>query len=365
MKRHGNLWPQLIDFSNLLQAARKAQRGKRFRDNVLSFNYHLETELLNLQADLQNQTYIPGRYTTFEIKSPKPRMISAAPYRDRVVHHALCAIIGPIFDRTFIHDSYANRVGFGSHRALRRFAQFMRSSRYILQADIRKYFPCIDHEILKSLIRRKIKCRQTLWLIDQIIDHSNPQEIVDLHLPGDDLLTPLSHRRGLPIGNLTSQFFANIYLNDLDHFCKEELYARKYLRYVDDFALFSNDPEYLADARLEIEDYLATNLRLKIHPIKSQQFETRHGANFVGFRVIPTQDPFPRAPRIRVSQESLKRGRIRLRQQKAAYSNHSISSEAANKSLQSWFAHLNHGDTWQLQQQISGPLDFFEAPEVG
>jgi retron-type reverse transcriptase len=357
MKRYGNLWPQLIDFSNLFQAARKAQRGKRFRENVLGFNYHLEPELLRLQAELQTQTYIPGRYTTFEIKSPKPRMISAAPYRDRVVHHALCAIIGPIFETTFIHDSYANRVGFGSHRALRRFTQFARSSRYILQADIRKYFPCIDHAILKTLIRRKLKCPQTLWLIDQIIDHSNPQQVMNLHFPGDDLLTPLDRRRGLPIGNLTSQFFANIYLNGLDHFCKEQLKAPKYLRYVDDFALFADDPGFLAAARPQIEDYLATQLRLKIHPIKSQQFETRHGANFVGFRVLPD--------RIRVCTESLKRGRIRLRQQQTAYNNQTISQTAATQSLQSWFAHLNHGSTWQLQKQISGALNFIEASEMG
>jgi retron-type reverse transcriptase len=350
MKRYGNLWPQLIDFSNLLQAAQKAQRGKRFRENVLSFNYHLEPELLRLQAELQTQTYIPGQYTTFEIKSPKPRMISAAPYRDRVIHHALCAIIGPIFETTFIHDSYANRVGFGSHRALRQFTQFARSSRYILQADIRKYFPCIDHAILKTLIRRKLKCSQTLWLIDQIIDHSNPQEAINHHFSGDDLLTPLDRRRGLPIGNLTSQFFANIYLNGLDHFCKHQLKAPKYLRYVDDFALFSDDPSFLADARPQIETYLATHLRLKIHPIKSQQFETRHGANFVGFRVLPD--------RIRVSSESLKRGRIRLRQRQADYHHQNLSQAAATQSLQSWFAHLNHGNTWQLQQQISGALNF-------
>jgi RNA-directed DNA polymerase len=170
------------------------------------------------------------------------------------------------------------------------------------------------------------------------------------------LLTPLDRRRGLPIGNLTSQFFANIYLNGLDHFCKTQLKAQKYLRYVDDFALFSDDPSFLAAARPQIEDYLAT-LRLKIHPIKSQQFETRYGANFVGFRVLPD--------RIRISGESLKRGRIRLCQLQAAYTNQTISQEAATQSLQSWFAHLNHGNTWQLQQQIAADLNFLEASAMG
>ncbi len=135
MKRHGHLWPSIIDFANLLKAARQAQKGKRYRENVLQFNYHLEEELLQLQAELASQTYRPGPYKTFEIVEPKRRMISAAPYRDRVVHHALCNIIMPIFERTFIADSYANRVGFGTHRALRRFTTFARSSRYVLQCD--------------------------------------------------------------------------------------------------------------------------------------------------------------------------------------------------------------------------------------
>ena len=170
MKRYGNLWTQITDFSNLLSAAQKAQKGKRFRANILAFNYNLEQELQQLQTELQTKTYIPGEYRTFEIKEPKPRMISAAPYRDRVVHHALCNVIAPIFERTLIHDCYANRVGFGSHRALRRFTKFARSSKYVLQCDIRKYFPSIDHEILKSILRRKIKCPDALWLIDTLID---------------------------------------------------------------------------------------------------------------------------------------------------------------------------------------------------
>ncbi len=138
MKRYGNLWPQIIDFGNLLSAAQQAQKGKRFRENVLMFNYSLEWELEKLQAELTSKTYCPGAYRTFEIKEPKARMISAAPYRDRVVHHALCNLIVPIFERTFIRDSYANRLGFGTHRALRRFTEFLRSSRYVLQCDVRK-----------------------------------------------------------------------------------------------------------------------------------------------------------------------------------------------------------------------------------
>ena len=211
------------------------------------------------------------------------------------------------------------------------------------QCDIKKYFPSIDHEILKQIIRRKIKCKDTLWLIDNIIDSSNPQEPVIEYFPGDDLLSPFLRRRGLPIGNLTSQFFANWMLDNFDHFVKEKLRVKKYLRYVDDFALFGDNWEFLTQARIEIEQYLAT-LRLIIHPIKSQLFETRHGANFVGFRVLPD--------RVRVRNDNLRRARRRLKQLQADYARGEVPLTDLIQRLQSWEAHLKHGDTYQLRQDI-------------
>ena len=350
MKRHKNLYPYIVEFENLFLAARKAQKGKRFQDYVLKFNYNLEQELIQLQNELISKEYQPGSYRTFYIQEPKHRMISAAPYRDRVVHHALCNVIAPIFESTFIRDSYANRVNFGTHRALKRFTKFARSSRYVLQCDIKKYFPSIDHEILKKLLRRKIKCVDTLWLIDKIIDNSNQQEIFIEYFDGDDLLTPIQRIRGLPIGNLTSQFFANTYMNGFDHFVKEQLRVKKYLRYVDDFALFAEDRQFLADARIAIENYLAQNLRLKIHPIKSQLFTTQHGANFLGFRVFHDT--------IRVRQQNLRRGRRRLRKLQINYAQGKIDWQQVSQSLQSWCAHLDHGDTWQLKNRIFSSLDF-------
>ncbi len=157
------------------------------------------------------------------------------------------------------------------------------------------------------------------------------------------MLTPLLRRHGLPIGNLTSQFFANVYLNDFDHFVKEKLRVKKYLRYVDDFALFSDDRDFLAQARSEIEQYITT-LRLKIHPIKSQLFETRHGANFVGFRVLPE--------RVRVRNDNLRRARRRLKQLQADYARGEVSLPKLIQRLQSWEAHLKHGDTYRLRQNI-------------
>lgn len=349
MKRTGNLWQHIINFENLLLASQKAQKGKRFRDNVLAFNYNLENELLKLQSELQSKTYIPGNYRTFTISDPKPRLISAAPYRDRVVHHALCHIIIPIFENSFIPDSYANRVGYGTHRALRRFIGFSRSSRYILQCDIKKYFPSIDHEILKQLIRLKIKCPDTLWLLDAIIDNSNPQEPVTDVFFGDNDLTSDSRPKGLPIGNLTSQFLANVYLNGFDHFIKEQLKAKKYLRYVDDFALLSDDWQYLSDAKYEIENYLST-LRLKLHLFKSQIFETQKGANFVGFRVLPD--------RVRVRNDNLRRARHRLKQLQQDYIEDRIDFPYLTQCLSSWEAHLLHADSYRLRQKVFNFYNF-------
>lgn len=149
MKTYTNLYPSITGFGNLLLAARKAQRGKRKEPAVARFNVELEKELLRLQEALQDKTYQPGPYHTFQISDPKPRMISAAPYRDRVVHHALCNLIAPILEKSMIADSYANRVGKGTHKAILRYQQFCRKNEYVLKCDIRKYFPSIDHEILK------------------------------------------------------------------------------------------------------------------------------------------------------------------------------------------------------------------------
>lgn len=364
MKRYGYLWQQIIAFENLWQAARQAQRGKRFRPNVLEFNYDLESNLLKLQAELGNRTYQPGEYRTFEITDPKPRLISAAPYRDRVVHHALCNIIVPLIERSFIDDSYANRVGYGTHRALRQAVQFARSRRYLLQCDIRKYFPSLDHSILKQQIRQWIKCPDTLWLIDTIINNSNPQSNELIYFPGDTLLTPLERRVGLPIGNLTSQFFANVYLNGFDHFVKESLHIRNYLRYLDDFLLFADDWQQLADAREAIVAHL-TSLRLQIHPVKTQLSATRYGFNFVGFRILPLGETFPKDIRIRVRNDNLRRSRQRLKLLQAGYATNQIDLPALVQRLQSWEAHLKHGDTYRLRRHIFDAIAFSKNQNAG
>lgn len=343
MKTYKNLFDTICSFDNLYAAAEKAQRGKRSQDNVARFNLNLEKEILRLQRELQQQTYQPEAYESFFIYEPKKRLISKAPYHDRVVHHALCNVIGPIFESSFIFDSYANRIGKGTHRAVLRFQEYQRRFRYVLKCDIKKYFPSIDHEILKQIIRKKIADQKTLWLIDTIIDNSNPQEPVIDSFPGDDLLTPVERRRGLPIGNLTSQFLANVYLNDFDHYVKEQLHCPAYLRYVDDSATLANDKAFLHEVKWGMEEYLA-GLRVKLHPNKCHIFLSELGVDFLGYRVFPTHR------KLRMS--NALRFRRRFKQMAAKYREGRITLPEVNASIQSWLGHARFADTYQLRRSI-------------
>jgi len=343
MRRHGDLWPEIISFANLLLAARKAQRGKRFRDSTSSFNFNLEGQLLKLQGELQRKTYRPGPYRSFVIREPKARLISAAPYRDRVVHHALCNVIEPIFDGTFIHDSYACRTGKGTHAAVDRLTYFMRRSRYVLKCDIRKFFPSIDHGILKALVRRKIKCSDTLWLADLIVDHSNEQEPTAFYFPADDLFTPFERRRGLPIGNLTSQLFANLYLSGFDHWMTEVIGARFYIRYTGDFVVLADGKPWLHDVLRQAAAYLAT-LRLKLHETKCRVFPVKSGVEFLGYRVFPDHRSLRRS--------NLKVLRDRMRRLQEEYADGLIEIEKVRQSVRSWIAHASHADTYGLRRAV-------------
>lgn len=344
MKTHKNLFDKIVDYENMLMAAAKAQRGKRFEPCVLAFNHEMEKNLFKLQDELKNGSYQPGPYYGFYIHEPKKRLISAAPYRDRVVHHALCNIIEPVFEKVFIYDTYACRKEKGTHRAVLRYSEYCRQNKYVLKCDIKKYFPSIDHQILKKLIRRKIACKQTLWLVDKIIDNSNPQEEVLEYYPGDDLFTPGERRKGIPIGNLTSQFFANIYLNDLDHFIKEKLFCRNYIRYCDDFVLFCDDKAKLHEWRQAIISHLET-LRLKLHENKSQVSPVKKGTTFLGFRIYPEYR--------RLVRENLVLARRRLKKLKEALLAGEKDLSACRNSIMAWFGHARWADTFMLRKQIA------------
>jgi retron-type reverse transcriptase len=315
------------------------------RHDVANFEFSLERELLCLEIELRDQSYRPGAYRQFRVFEPKPRLISRAPFRDRVVHHALCRVIEPLFERSFISQSYACRVGKGTHRALDRFQALARAYRWAMTCDISKFFASIDHQVLLGLMRRKVRDRKCLWLIEEIIDGSPPQDAPRVYFAGDNLFTPLERRRGLPIGNLTSQFFANVYLNPLDHFVERQLRCSAYLRYCDDFVLFSDDVEQLKEWRGQIAVFLEP-LRLHLHPEKSIVRRTARGIRFLGFRVYPG--------RRLLARDNVVRFKRRLRRLGVAYREHSISFHDLDASVRGWIAHARHGDTGALRVKLLG-----------
>ncbi len=353
MKRYGNLWPELIRFPNLLRAARNAGRGKRHQANVARFGFRLESELVQLQDELASRTYQPGQYRTFEIFEPKRRMISAAPFRDRVVHHALCNVLEPAFETTFVFDSYACRKGKGTHAAVDRAQRFARKNAFVLKCDLQKFFPTVDHQILKQIIRRKIKDSQVLWLVDTIIDASNDQETVDGWFPGDNLFTPLDRRRGLPIGNQTSQFFANVLLNPLDHFLQDHLRVAGYARYVDDFVVFGNDKQELTAIREQCRSFLH-GMRLRLHPKKSVISRTQDGFPFLGVRVFPDHRRLPR--------QNLVRARRRLQAMQQAFARGEITLPQIRQRLMSWHGHVMHADAARLCEDLLSTTIFSRQP---
>jgi len=342
--KHRNLFEAIASFPALMEAARRAARGKRAKPGAAAFLANLEKEVLRLERQLKDGSYRPGRYKTIEIYDPKHRIVSAAPFPDRVVHHAFCAVCEPLFERGFIGDSYANRTGKGTHRAIARYEKFRNRYRHVLRCDIYRYFPAIDHEILKRDIRRRIACERTLALADLIIDNSNPQEPVPVYYPGDDLFTPFERRRGLPIGNLSSQFFANVYLDGLDHFCKEVLRAKGYLRYVDDFALFHDAPGQLEDWRRRIARFLEGR-RLRLHPRKTQVAATSEAAAFLGFVLLP--GGWRRLP-----EDNVRRFRNRLRGLRARWRLGLVTREEVERRIGAWVAHAEHANTWRLRQAV-------------
>lgn len=338
-----NLYPQICSFENLFLAYRKARKGKRKNPGVATFEHNQEEELLRLQEELQAQTWQPGAYTSFYIHDPKHRLISAAPFRDRVVHHALCNVLEPIYERRFIFDSYANRVGKGTHRALLRASQFARRYRYVLQCDIRQFFPAIDLEFLERELSRQVEDAQTMDLVHKILA-SGQGVLADeyqMHwFPGDDLLAAL-RPRGLPIGNLTSQFWANVYLNPFDHFVKRELRCPAYLRYVDDFLLFADDKSTLWHWKNAIVTRLAS-LRLTLH--EPQVFPVDPGIPFLGFRIYPTHR--------RLKSRRGYNFQRRFRRLYTQWQSGQILRSRLDQVARSWAAHASWGRTYGLRKAV-------------
>jgi hypothetical protein len=345
MKRVGNLWEKICSFENLYLASKKALRRKARKRGANVFFSNLEYEIHEIRRELLDGAYVCGKYDNFLVTEPKQRMVSAAPFRDRVVHHALCNVIEPIWEKRFIYDSYACRVGKGTHKAIDRAHYFLRKYQYVLKCDVAKYFPSIDHDVLMDMVQSKIKCGKTLALIQDIIKCSPPECAGQKgYFPGDDIVSVADRRIGLPIGNLTSQFFANVYLDGLDHFIKDECGIKGYLRYMDDFALFSNDKAELKDMLGKIESFVSA-IRLNLNHGKCQLFPAKNGFPFLGFHLY--------RERRRILRGNFERFKKRVLGQRWAYRHGTdVSIFDFRESVRAWNAFASFGDTHSLRKKF-------------
>lgn len=341
----GELFERFCSFANLYDGYRKARKGKRGKASVAGFEYNQEEELIQLRDELSSERWKPGRYTNFYIHEPKRRLISAAPFRDRVVHHALCNLLEPDWERRFIYDTYANRKNKGTHRAILRASECSKQFQYVLQCDIEQFFPSIDHEILRGKIAAHLDDKQLMNVVDLILQSGMEAQTEQYRMKwfdGDDLFSSLRPRR-LPIGNLTSQFWGNVYLCSFDHFVKRELRAAGYLRYVDDFLLFSNDKGVLHEWKEQIIGRLAA-LRLSLH--EPQVYPVHTGIPFLGFRIYPAHRRLKKKRGI-----AFQRRFCKLYNQWIAGKIERVKLDACARS---WSAHVSWGDTYGLRRAVLG-----------
>ena len=329
MKRFGDLFPSVVAFANLAAAGRRAARGKAGSAEVARILRHLEPEVLQLERELVSDCYRPGPYATFVISDPKQRQITVAPFRDRVVHHAISGVMEPYFERLFIHDSYACRRGKGTLRAVARAQHFARRSEYFLKLDVRSFFHSISHDVLLDLLSRHFKDRRLLALLEVIVRHP---------VPGCEAGC------GLPIGNLTSQHLANFYLNTLDQHVVGSLRPRGYLRYMDDMVVFGDDKSELWSQGAQIGDYLGDHLRLELKPSVTLLAPVTQGVPFLGRRIYRGL--------VRIRRENLRRSLQRWRRRQKQHASGRLSARDLARSEGAIFAHLTQADSLRLRQDI-------------
>jgi RNA-directed DNA polymerase len=332
----------IISLENLLQAWNEFRRGKRKKLDVQKFERELADNILTLHEDLKNQTYRHGGYHHFKISDPKPRDIHKASVRDRLVHHAIYRILYPFFDRTFIYDSYSCRSGKGTHKAINRFRSFgyqvsqnHTRTAWVLKCDIKKFFASIDHQTLLQLVCGHI-ARQHVIL--NVIDREQITPLCysiadsrNTWLLGkviSSFSTPGKAGVGLPLGNLTSQLFVNIYMNEFDQFVEHRLKVRHYIRYADDFVILSRNREWLYNLVSQIQDFLRNHLCLELHPNKVFMKTIASGVDFLGWVHFPDH---------RVLRTTTKRRMIRR-----------IQEAKKSATIQSYFGLLKHGNTRKL-----------------
>jgi len=342
---------KIISLENLLEAWKEFERGKKNRKDVQEFSLNLMDNIFALHRDLTHHTYKHGGYQAFKVNDPKPRDIHKASVRDRLLHHAIHRILYPFFEKTFIADSYSCRLGKGTHRAINRFRAFAwKVSRnntkicWILKCDIRKFFANIDHEILLSILREYIPDENIVWLLENVIGSFTSPQPSPLHTGGQAYKGEGGENIGLPLGNLTSQLFVNIYMNEFDQFAKHKLKAKHYIRYSDDFVIFSESKEWLENAIYPIKIFLKEKLRLDLHPGKIYLKTLASGMDFLGWvnffdhRVLRTKTK-------RRMLRNIEQKRFLLREEL-------ISEETFSQSLQSYLGILKHCRGYKIAEKI-------------
>jgi len=336
--------------NNLANAWKEARKGKTKKLYVIEFEKNIRENLLKLRKELLNQTYKPQQLVTFILRDPKTRKISKSTFKDRIVHHAIVRVIEPIFEKRFIYDSCANRRGKGNLFALKRLKYFIKKVSengdcldnkshdanfvygYCLKADITHYFQEIDHDILIGIVKRKICDKQTIWLIKQILDNVSVNQ--------EEGTTGFERIRGMPLGNLTSQFFANVYLNELDYFVKHTLRAKYYIRYVDDFVILHKSNIQLKIWKLRIDRFLKEKLKLELHPDKSKIIPLSRGVDFVGFR------NFYHFKLLR--KRNIRKISYRLKQ----FQQDGLNEEKLKESLNGWWAYARWANSYNTAKSL-------------
>lgn len=346
MKIYNNLFDKIISLENLFSAWDAFRSDKGGKVDVQRFEFRLEENIFKLRRELQNKTYEHGPYTGFYIRDPKPRHIHKAAVRDRILHHAIFSIINPIFEPTFIQNSFSCRVGFGTHKGVGVLKEMIRKASangtqpcFVLKCDIKKFFDAVDHEILITVLKKRIKDPDTLWLLEKIVQSfmSSRSNLFD--------------RKGLPIGNLTSQLFANIYMNEFDQFIKHDLKIKYYCRYTDDFLIVSSDRDYLLRLVPKIKSFLDQRLQLEIHPKKITIRKFQQGIDFLGYVVLPHYQVIRTKTRRRIFKKLSKRV--------GEYKSGIIADKTLEQSLQSYLGILTHANTHKLSQELKNQFWFW------
>lgn len=332
------MYENIYAFENVYAAYQRARRGRRYKRDILLYEQHLEKRLSTLCHLIKTERYRHGPYREFVVNDSKKRTISATSFQDRIVHHAAYAQIEPLFEKRFIYDSYVCRKGKGSHRAVKKLKKNMygvtkgyRDEAYYLKMDVAKYFQSIDHHILKKHIYHVIHDIRTQNLLSLIIDSRWDREIE-------------GRRTGIPIGNLTSQIFANIYLNPLDHYIKEQLGCRYYVRYMDDFVLCHRDRDALILMRKRIELYTRRTLHLSFHSHKVMIGTISSGVSFLGYIVYPQYTILRKS--------TVKRCKKRI----AGYIKNNVLNKTILGSYMAWRGYASHAQAWRKTNIIWGDI---------